>query len=649
MDTLVTPACRFTADTELTYVNTLFSTTCDPDSPPHVGSRLLDLVPEAFHPDIAALNALTPQCPSASIRFPIGDPEAAFSPRVWDCVADFTSEGAVRGITAIARPASGNLTYRTAVERLLRTANDPSLDDSARIRAILACSRDYFGMDTADVVRLSAGGTHAELDTFEIDGETATVSRPRHERTLDILVAEGPSLAISDIRQTAHADRVTDIASPPLSLLASEILVDGQRYGAVLFTGTGPRVTPFSDQQLQFRTHVAQWLGFVIEQHRALADLKISERKYRHLFEYAPAIISILDASERITDANNSWLSILGYDREAVIGRRVADFFASPSTDGTPPDLRSSVHNVPVDLIARNGQIVQSRLSTLDRSAEGSEKFAVMVDVTERNRVLLELTNIRKSLTKANEELKRFNAIAAHDLQEPLRKIRLFGGILRSALKGASDPEIETAIEKIIDAANRLTTLVKDLLLYSRESERSYARQKVNLSPLLDEVINDLALSISETGARIRIFEMPEIEGDPVPLQRLFTNLLLNALKYRREDVVPEIDVFSRRGSAGTLELVVRDNGIGFNPGEEQRIFTPFVRVQPARSSGSGIGLAICKSIVTGHGWSIHAENREVGGADLVIALDHDGAATPSESPPSRDQTPGGGRQARST
>ncbi|AXS41880.1 ATP-binding protein [Breoghania sp. L-A4] len=616
MDTLRTAACRFTANTTIIYFNSLFSTVFDRDSEPCIGSRLLDMVPEAFHADLAALAGLTPQNPSSSVRIPIVDGKGGSIPLVWDCKADFTPEGSLRFITAFARPASDDLNYRTAIESLLKVANDPALDYDARACGILTCARNYFDMDTAHVERLSEDGAFTEVDQRGLGDITAQdrQSIPLADTALGLLIDSGKVLAVPDIGKTPHAALSEKAPLSPVALLASGIYVNRKLYGAVVFASNRPRTQQFSSQQTQYCTLVGQWLGFIIEQHRFLTELQLRERKYRHLFEDAPAMISILDASERISDVNNSWLTTLGYERTSVIGRRVTDFFAAPHANGPTPELQHDVHNVPLDLVTRDGQIVQSRLSTLGSTEATSATLAVMVDVTERNRVLLDLTNIRKTLTKANEELKRFNAIAAHDLQEPLRKIRLFGGILKSALKDTANPEIETAIEKIIDAANRLTTLVKDLLLYSRESERSYARQKVNLAPLLDEAINDLALIIADTDAQIRIFDLPEIEGDPVPLQRLFTNLILNALKYRREDINPEIEIFARTGAEESLELIVRDNGIGFKPGEERKIFAPFVRIQPEKSSGSGIGLAICKSIATGHGWTIRAENRAAGG-----------------------------------
>lgn len=643
MDMLETPACRIFPDGTVAFINSYFCKTLQRHRDNLIGRPLSDHVPAAFHPITDAMVKLSRHEPAISLSFPILDATGTRCWCVWDCKGKFDDAGALEIVTVFARIVTGDLRYRNALEQLLQIANDPALNSQERARGILACSLDYFGADIASIVGFSAAGQR-QLDALGL-AEPALARRPRKfsspgaearqdqsdadedlptEKRLKALFGEKTTLAIADLatQDSNVGDQENDGVLTSGSILATEIVLDQPRLGAIVFTTRTAREKPFPDEKIQFCQLVAQWLAFILEQHQFLSELSFRQQKYKHLFEYAPVMIYILSADDRIIEANNSWLTTLGYRHDEVANRPIADFIAAPADDSafSPHDDGVAGDNSR-NLIAKDGSIVETQISEPGPEKSGVPRLAVMVDVTERNRALQELTNNRQTLTQANEGLKRFNTIAAHDLQEPLRKIRLFGGLLKDALDTNVDPEVETAIEKIISAANRLTTLVKDLLLYSREGERVYVKQTIDMGPLLDEVVNDLTLLITETGARIKLHDLPQIAADPVPLQRLFTNLILNALKYRHDERAPEIEIFSRQTEDEETEIVIRDNGIGLREGEADIIFAPFVRVRPQKATGSGIGLALCKSIVNGHGWTIHAENREAGGSDFIINL----------------------------
>lgn len=631
-DMLEIPVCRFFTDFTIVYVNDIFCTTLQRSSQDFLGKPLRDHVPTTFHNTLNAIAALTPQEPTTSIRFPVLDAAGEQCWCRWDCKAEFGTNGSLGLITALLRVISEDLDYRGALENLLSIANDPALGYEQRARGILSKSLDYFQTDTVSILRMTDDGAIADAGDFGLDdygiGDAnvlAATAGPLAKNFSDLMRDAGPTVAIHDTGRAGYA-RHEDYSDLPGSILASQIYLEQDLYGAVIFATHQPRPQPFSPQQRQFCQLVAQWLGFILQQHRIFAELRNRERKYKTIFEFAPVMIYMLDEHRNIIDTNNSWCETLGYTRAEVIGKPIDTFFRQDADSETAPEAVETAANLSRSFIAKDGSIVETLVSTPHTSKTGIPELAVMVDVTERNRILKQLTSIRKTLMQANEGLKRFNTIAAHDLQEPLRKIRLFGSLLKSELTSDDDPEVDIAIEKITDAANRLTTLVKDLLQYSREGERVYQYQTLDTGALLDEVINDLAVMIEETGAKIRIYDLPEIEGDPIPLQRMFTNLILNALKYRHEDRPPELEIFARQCADKKTEIVIRDNGIGLREGEETQIFAPFHRGHSHQISGSGIGLAICKSIIDGHGWAIRAENSEAGGSDFIITLD----ATPS-------------------
>lgn len=641
MDMLAVPVCRLFPDTGVAHANGSFRRAFGYAREELAGQRLVETAEPGHRSKFDALAALRPDSPTVSFEAAMRNGSGDTVWATWQCRGEFDSGGRLEVVTAFVRIATAEMRHRTALEQLLQVANRPELSCYGRARAMLDVCVDYFGSDASHIVRIAEDGTLTVSPEFSPAGTGLldTPARAAANTALDhagerqeIIAIEDlarPGTAAGDGRRMPEGPAEGDPRLAEGSLLAAPIYVGQRRAGLVMFVTQAPRRRPFPEEHAQLCMLLAQWLGFILEQNRNISEIKGREDKYRTLFRYSPVMIYTTDDDDRITDVNQSWQDAFGYAREEVIGRPASDFYTDRTegleeAEDAPDDGEDRPLRLMRNYVARNGAVVEAQVSMPRHRTPGMPMQTVMVDVSERNRVLRGLTRIRATLTQANEGLKRFNTIAAHDLQEPLRKIRLFGGLLKDSLGETADPEIETAIDKIMDAANRLTTLVKDLLLYSREGERSYARQPIALNGLFAEVVEDLAISIGETRAEVVVSDLPMIMGDPVPVHRLFTNLVLNALKYHRKGVPPHIEIFTRQDDSGTTELVLRDQGVGLRPGEETVIFNPFVRARPHETPGSGIGLAICKAIVDGHGWTIRAENRESGGADFVVTFGHD-------------------------
>lgn len=633
MDILAIPVCRVFPDTSIAYANSSFCKAFECGRDELSGRRLLDQVEPPHRHKFQALASLLPDSPAASFEVAMRSGTGDIVWATWNCRAEFDRQGTLEVITACIRISTEELRYRTALEQLLQVANHPNLSCYGRARAMLDVCVDYFGSDTSHIVGIAEDGSLSVSAEFSPAGVGLLDSpaRAAANTVLDHAITRQEIVAIDDVAR--HGAPAGESASKGIrltggSLLAAPVYLGQSRYGFVIFVTQAPRTRPFPDEHVQLCMLLAQWLGFLLEQNRIITEIKGREEKYRTLFKYSPVMIYTTDDNDRITDINQSWQDTFGYSREEVIGKPANTFYMAEKGSLEENEDPHGGEDRPLRLvrnyIARDGSIIEAQVSMPRKRTPGMPMQTVMVDVSERNRVLRGLTKIRATLTQANEGLKRFNTIAAHDLQEPLRKIRLFGGMLKDALDETADPEIENAIDKIMDAANRLTTLVKDLLQYSREGERSYARQPIDLNVLFAEVAEDLAISIAETGAEIHIGVLPMIKGDPVPVHRLFTNLMLNALKYHRKEEPPRIEVFTRQDAGGATELVLRDHGLGLRPGEETIIFAPFVRARPHETPGSGIGLAICQAIVDGHDWTIRAENRETGGADFIVTFSKD-------------------------
>ena len=275
-------------------------------------------------------------------------------------------------------------------------------------------------------------------------------------------------------------------------------------------------------------------------------------------------------------------------------------------------------------LILENDRPVAIRGTVMDVSDRHAllEKLGEKADLLEQKNLELE---------RINQELQSFNYAASHDLQEPLRKILLFiNRIFEDGL--AESPELSRYLQKISTSASRMQRLIEDLLVFSQAGSRDNAVEEVELSSLLTEARLTLSHRIEETQARISNSLLPKVRVVPFQFQQVFTNILSNALKYRKEDAAPEIWIESgfvsenepglTPGHADFLRISVRDNGIGFDTQFSDRLFELFSRLHSREKfSGTGIGLALCKKIIQNHQGFIRAESDGQSGSTFHIYL----------------------------
>jgi signal transduction histidine kinase len=227
-------------------------------------------------------------------------------------------------------------------------------------------------------------------------------------------------------------------------------------------------------------------------------------------------------------------------------------------------------------------------------------------------------------LKRSNRELQDFAYIASHDLQEPLRKIQAFGERLETRYAQALGEEGRQYVERMSNDAARMQTMINDLLAYSRVNTRGRAFEPVDLGKVVQEAISDLQIRIEETGARIEIGELPVVEGDALQLHQLFQNLIGNSIKFHKPDEPPVVQVTARKPERGAsqVEIIVEDDGIGFDEKYLDRIFDPFQRLHGRGVyEGSGIGLSICRKIVERHGGGITAKSKPGVGAAFHVTL----------------------------
>jgi signal transduction histidine kinase len=256
----------------------------------------------------------------------------------------------------------------------------------------------------------------------------------------------------------------------------------------------------------------------------------------------------------------------------------------------------------------------------VNRSDElGMVARSVIESNQERIRAEEKLTVYSKDLKRRNDELKEFTSIASHDLQEPLRKIALFGDRLN---EGVSQVTQKDYLQRMISAASRMQTLINDLLDLSGIDLFARPFQSVDLEKVVGEVLEDLELIILEAQASVEVGSLPTLYAEPSQMKQLFQNLIANAIKYHKKDEPSIVILNSQKNDLEFWRITVKDNGIGFDEKYCDKILKPFQRLHGrSEYEGTGIGLAICDKIITRHNGHITCKSTLGEGSTFIVSL----------------------------
>lgn len=244
-------------------------------------------------------------------------------------------------------------------------------------------------------------------------------------------------------------------------------------------------------------------------------------------------------------------------------------------------------------------------------------------EIRKRRKIERELQERTKNLARSNQELQDFAYVASHDLQEPLRKIQAFGDILE-AEHAADLGDGAEYLARMRMAASRMSTLIQDLLAFSRVSTQPQVTSQVDLNVVVNDVLSDLETSIERNKGSVTVTSLPTVQADSTHMRQLFQNLVGNALKFHREGVDPIIEVSARprRRDDAFYEIYIKDNGIGFDEKYLDRIFSVFQRLHGKdRYDGTGIGLAVCRKIAERYGGTIYATSKPGVGSTFVFKI----------------------------
>ena len=386
-------------------------------------------------------------------------------------------------------------------------------------------------------------------------------------------------------------------------------------------------------------------------------QLKRSEERYRLLVEQVKDYgIFLLDTTGHISSWNEGAARINGYSTNEILGKHFSIFYPPEDIADKKPEreLEIAVTTGKYEeegwRIRKDGTrfwvgVVITAIFNAEKELIGFAK--VTKDLTEKRKAENDLkesferyrllaeelnkTNIR--LSEANNQLEQFASIASHDLKEPLRKITTFTDMVMADKKNQFSETTENYLLKIIDASRRMRFMIDDILAYS-SLVQNQDPECVSLQKILNETTELLDQAIKDKKAVIHSDRLPEMSVVPSQFGQLFQNLISNSLKFSRKDVPPEIDITHQflnsqqvNGAAtGSttkyLQLQFRDNGIGFDQKDAEKIFDLFKRLHTRQEyAGTGIGLAIVKKVVENHKGFISAQSAGEQGALFRILL----------------------------
>jgi len=423
--------------------------------------------------------------------------------------------------------------------------------------------------------------------------------------------------AVQELRAQAPRAPVLLLAEREDEALAARLLRAGAEDFLVRPQVSGPalaRVIRWAIERHRLR-EVAVAASREFERQRK--ERRRAEEVLNNFFVLAVEPLCIIGFDGRFRCLNPAW--------EALVGASLQQLMETPFLELVHPEDRGATAEEFRQLLAgAQTRAFENRCLAQDGSArwllwkaasspEEKLVYAAVHDITVRKQA-------EEALARSNAELERFAYVASHDLQEPLRMVASYTGLLARRYRGRLDERADRWIAYAVDGARRMQELIHDLLAYSRAQAEAGVLKPASLEAAFDTAVGNVRAAVEETSATITHDLLPTLAARPGQLVQLFQNLLSNALKFRGQDP-PRIQVSAQPQGDHWL-FAVRDNGVGFDPQDSERIFQLFERRHDKRLyPGTGLGLAICQRIVEAHGGRIWAESGRGAGATFYFTL----------------------------
>ena len=356
-----------------------------------------------------------------------------------------------------------------------------------------------------------------------------------------------------------------------------------------------------------------------------------AEAKYRGLLEAAPDAMVVVNQGGEIVLLNLQAEKQFGYRRDELVGQKVKNiipegFAERLIADGTRTAAEALAQQIGtrIELIGRrkdgSGFPIEIMLSPLE-STEGTLVTAAIRDLTDHKRAGEKLARQAKELARSNADLQQFAYVASHDLQEPLRMVASYTQLLAQRYKGRLDSDADEFIAYAVDGAHRMQRLIGDLLAYCRVGTVGMELRETSSGAALEQALLNLQDAIEKSGGVVTHDALPTVIADGAQLVQLFQNVVANAIKYRSAEL-PRVHVSAKKNGGHEWIFSLQDNGLGIDPKYFEKIFVMFQRLHDREeSSGTGIGLTVCKKIAERHGGRMWVESEPGKGSTFYFAL----------------------------
>lgn len=392
---------------------------------------------------------------------------------------------------------------------------------------------------------------------------------------------------------------------------------------------------------------ILEWYGVasdITERKGFETALTESEAKFRRFYESNMLPVAFWNTEGKIHECNQAYASLVGYELDEITNGEHNWIHDTVSThqrlhhENIKKAVEGQVFMEPyeVDLLRKDGSTISALIGFTMLEGSATKGVAFLMDVTARKSLMValeqrvtertkELNAVNKALKQSNGDLLQFAHVASHDLKEPLRKIKTFANRMYDEEKHCLSEKGEVYLGKVLSSASRMSTMVDGVLAYSSISGTEQVFGEVNLNEVVQNVKEDLEVLIADKNGTIDYGELPTIMGSEFLIYQLFYNVINNSLKFSKADIPPHIRIspdVRYDGNQRLTEIMIEDNGIGFDPKFAEQIFTPFIRLNSMdQYEGTGLGLALCKKIVERHNGKIYASGQKGQGAKFKITL----------------------------
>ena len=391
-------------------------------------------------------------------------------------------------------------------------------------------------------------------------------------------------------------------------------------------------------EHIRFMDHAAArvfWDVFQIqeeriaERKRADEATKAAYAELSQIFNTAVDGMRVIDRDFNVLRNSRTFLTLSRTSESEAAGRKCYEVFHGPMCHTPQCALTRIVGGeerveCEVEKVRPDGTKIPCILTATPFRKPGGELIGIVEDyknISERRWAQERLKAAVAELERSNAELQQFAYVASHDLQEPARKIQAFGDRLKAKYAGALDERGLDYLDRMQNAARRMQVLINNLLTLSRITTKAKPFVPVDLSHVVRGVVSDLELHIEKTGGDVEVRAMPTIDADPTQMRQLFQNLIGNGLKFHLPGDKPVVKIYGQVLNE-VCQVMVEDNGIGFDEKYLDRIFAVFQRLHGrGEYDGTGVGLAICQKIVERHGGSITAKSSPGKGATFIVML----------------------------